>query len=148
MDREAGVGSEEEGSRAKASSWEEKEQRTPMLISSRIPGVGREGWEDKEDVVHASLPQMPKGRKEDSRARQAACVHAKLLQSCLTLCDPTDRGLESYMGFSRQEYWSGFPCPPPGGVFPAKRLNLCLLCLLHWQMGSLPVPPGKPSELD
>lgn len=49
MDREAGVGSEEEGSRAKASSWEEKEQRTPMLISSQIPGVGREGWEDKGD---------------------------------------------------------------------------------------------------
>ena len=20
------------------------------------------------------------------------------------------------MGFSRQEYWSGFPCPPPGGL--------------------------------
>ena len=21
-----------------------------------------------------------------------------------------------FMGFSRQEYWSGFPCPPPGGL--------------------------------
>ena len=20
------------------------------------------------------------------------------------------------MGFSKQEYWSGFPCPPPGGL--------------------------------
>ena len=20
------------------------------------------------------------------------------------------------VGFSRQEYWSGFPCPPPGGL--------------------------------
>ena len=44
------------------------------------------------------------------------------------------------MGFSRQEYCSGLPCPPPGdlpgpGVEP---------CLLHWQTGSLPlVPPGK-----
>ena len=43
------------------------------------------------------------------------------------------------MGFSRQEYWSGLPCPPPGGS------NLHLLCLLHWQAGSLPLmPPGKP----
>ncbi|ELR49192.1 hypothetical protein M91_01329, partial [Bos mutus] len=21
-----------------------------------------------------------------------------------------------YMGFSRQEYWSGLPCPPPGDL--------------------------------
>ena len=24
------------------------------------------------------------------------------------------------MGFSRQEYWSGLPCPPPGGSFPPR----------------------------
>ena len=31
------------------------------------------------------------------------------------------------------------------GVFPTKVLNWCLLYLLHWQAGSLPlVPPGKP----
>ena len=33
---------------------------------------------------------------------------AKLLQSCLTLCDPIDGSVPS-MGFSRQEYWSGVP---------------------------------------
>ena len=38
-------------------------------------------------------------------------MYAKLLQSCLTLCDAV-RGLS--MGFSRQEYWSRFPCPPAG----------------------------------
>ena len=32
------------------------------------------------------------------------------------------------------------------GIFPTQGLNLCLLCLLHWQAGSLPLaPPGKPS---
>ena len=42
-------------------------------------------------------------------------------------------------GFSKKEYWSGLPCPPPGDQ---TRISLCLL---HWQMGSLPlVPPGKP----
>ena len=31
------------------------------------------------------------------------------------------------------------------GIFPIQGSNLCLLCLLHWQVGSLPlVPPGKP----
>ena len=48
------------------------------------------------------------------------------------------------MGFSRQEYWSGLPCPPPG-IFLMQGLNPCLLRLLHWQAGSLPLaPPGKP----
>ena len=32
------------------------------------------------------------------------------------------------------------------GIFPTQRLNQHLLCLLHWQVGTLPlVPPGKPS---
>ena len=40
-----------------------------------------------------------------------ACVCAKLLQSCSTLCDPMDCNPPA---FFRQEYWSGLPCPPPG----------------------------------
>ena len=47
------------------------------------------------------------------------------------------------MGFSRQEYWSGLPCLPPG-YLPDVELNPCLWPPLHWQTGSLPlVPPGK-----
>ena len=39
-------------------------------------------------------------------------------QSCLTLCNPIDCSLpgSSVHGFSRQEYWSGLPCPPPGDL--------------------------------
>ena len=36
------------------------------------------------------------------------------------------------MGFSKQEYWSGFPFPPPGDL-PDPELNPRLL---HWQAGS------------
>ena len=51
------------------------------------------------------------------------------------------------LGFSRQEYWSGLPCPPPR-IFPNQESNPCLLFILHWQVGSLPLaPPGK-STLD
>ena len=33
-------------------------------------------------------------------------------------------------------------------IFPTQRSNPCLLCLLHWQAGSLPlVPPAKPKLL-
>ena len=38
------------------------------------------------------------------------------------------------MGFSRQEYWSRLPFPPPGGLFSHSRL----LRLLFWQVDSLP----------
>ena len=51
------------------------------------------------------------------------------------------------VGFSRQESWSGVPCPPPGDLLnPGIEPSLCLsLCLLHWQTGSLQLaPPGKP----
>ena len=48
--------------------------------------------------------------------------------------------------FSRQEYWSGLPIG--GGsssrIFLTQGSNLCLLHLVHWQAGSLPLaPPGK-----
>ena len=173
-------------------------------------------------------------------AGNSVCMHAaaaKLLQSCPTLCDPTDgsppgspvpgilqaRTLEwvaisfsnawkwkvkvkslsrvrllatpwtaahqapPSMVFSRQEYWSGVPlpspacishlkscltlwdamdCSPPGssvhgnspgkntgvgchalpqGISPTQGSNPYLLCLLYWQVDSLPLAPsGKP----
>ena len=46
-------------------------------------------------------------------------MHAQLLQLCLTLCDSMDYiacQAPLSMGFYRQEYWSGLPCPPPGDL--------------------------------
>ena len=52
------------------------------------------------------------------------------------------------MEFSRQEHWSRFPFPPPGGL-PDLGIKLMSLNLLHWQGCSLPAkPPGKPSYTD
>ena len=52
------------------------------------------------------------------------------------------------VGFSRQEYWSGLPCPPPGD-HPDPRIQSHLFCLLHWQAGSLPLgSPRNPSSMD
>ena len=46
------------------------------------------------------------------------CMHAKSLQLYLTLCDPMSCSLQAplSMGVSRQEYWSGLPCPPWGDL--------------------------------
>ena len=71
-------------------------------------------------------------------------MHAMLLQSCLALCDPTDCSLPGSSVWDFPGKCSGFPSPPPV-VFPTQGSNLHLLCLLPWQVGSLPlVPPGKP----
>ena len=53
--------------------------------------------------------------------------------------------------FSRQEYFqTGVGCRfLLQGIFPTQGLNPHLLCLLHWQEGSLPTaPPGKPHKND
>ena len=62
-------------------------------------------------------------------SRELACLVA---QSCLTLCNPMDHSplAPLSMGFSRQQYWSGLPCPPPGDLpYP----------------GNKPMPPVSPA---
>uniref|UniRef100_A0A8B9W367 CIDE-N domain-containing protein n=1 Tax=Bos mutus grunniens TaxID=30521 RepID=A0A8B9W367_BOSMU len=48
----------------------------------------------------------------------AYAVQCLVTQSCLTLQlhGPQPTRLLSLWGFSRQEYWSGLPCPPPGDI--------------------------------
>ena len=68
------------------------------------------------------------------------CGGYLVAKSFLTLVTPWTVACQAplFMGFSVQECWSGLPFPPPGK-------NPSLLCLLHWQVGSLPLaPPGKP----
>ena len=76
---------------------------------------------------------------------------AKPLQSCLPLYNPMDCSLT---GFSVHGDSPGkntrVDCHAfLQGVFPTQGSNLCLLCLLHWQVGSLPLmPPGKPPKAE
>ena len=49
-----------------------------------------------------------------------------------------------FMEFSRQEYWSGLPCPPPGVIPDSEPLSPVFLT---WQTGSFPLAPlGKPNN--
>ena len=71
---------------------------------------------------------------------------ARTLQSCPTLCDLWTVACQAplSMGFSRQEYWSGLPCPLPGdlpnqGIKPISPASPAL------QASSLSTDPlGKP----
>ena len=76
-------------------------------------------------------------------------MHAKLLQSCLTLCNPMDCGPpgSSVYGDSPDKI-TGVGCHALlQRIFLTQGSNPPLLCLLHWQAGSLPLaPPGKPQR--
>ena len=74
------------------------------------------------------------------------CVHIHSLQSCLTLCNPMDYSLpgSSVHGFlkARIVEWVAMPSSRASSQ-PRDRTPS--LCLLHWQVNSLPLaPPRKP----
>ena len=65
------------------------------------------------------------------------CMHAKSLQLCLTLWDPTGllpaRFLYSLDSPGKN---TGVGCHALlQGIFPSQGSNPCLVCLLHWQVG-------------
>ena len=69
-------------------------------------------------------------------------------QSSLILCNPVDciaRQVPRSMGFSRQEYWSGLPCPSPGDL-PYPGIEPWSLSLQADLL--LSEPPGKPINSD
>ena len=79
-------------------------------------------------------------------------LHTKLLQLCLTLCYPMDQSppgssvpmdsslqSSSVRGVHQEKKNTGVGCYALlQGIFPTRGLNPYLLCLLHWQKGSLP----------
>ena len=73
---------------------------------------------------------------------------SEVTQPCLTLCDPWTVAHQAppFMGFSRQEYWSGLPFPSPqpgikseleGEVLTSEPPGKCL-CLYLWVQSSGP----------
>ena len=79
----------------------------------------------------------------NSRARFKSRHSEPDYYSCLVsnrirlFCDPKDYSLPVSMGFPGQEYCSRLPFASTRD-FLTQELNLCLLCLLHRQVDSLP----------
>ena len=67
-------------------------------------------------------------------------MHAKSLQSCLTLCNPMDCSLpgSSVHRILQARIMEWVATSYLQGIFLTQGLNPHLLCLLHWQVGSLP----------
>ena len=70
------------------------------------------------------------------------CVHSRLSRVQLSVTQwAVACQAPLSVEFSRQEYWSGALLQ---GIFPTRGLNPSVLCLLHRQVGSLPLTPcGK-----
>ena len=67
-------------------------------------------------------------RSQEGKRLCLVCVPAKLLQSCLTLCNLIDCQAPLSIGFSRQEYWRGL-LSLLRGIFPTQGSNPHLLSL-------------------
>ena len=72
-----------------------------------------------------------------------AVLNFSVVSDCLQNHGPQHARLLCPWGFSRQEYWSGLPCPPPGDLLnPGIEPRSPAL-----QADSLPSePPGKPKN--
>ena len=84
-----------------------------------------------------------RGSKHDSTG---VCIHVQSLSCVRLFATPwtVTHQAPLSMGFSRQEYWSGLPFPSPGDLFhPGIKCKTCLLCLLCWQVYSLPLAHGQ-----
>ena len=60
-------------------------------------------------------------------------IHVQLVVTLWTVAHPAPL----FMGFSRQEYWTGLLCPPPEDLPDPGTEPVSLTCLLHWLVGSL-----------
>ena len=77
-------------------------------------------------------------------------LHTKSLQLCPALCNSSPLGSSVHEIFQTRilELFLHGCHALLQGIFPTQGLNLYLLCLLHWQVGSLPLAPlGKPLHL-
>ena len=102
------------------------------IISMKFPETGG------PTIIRLPLPYKARNQSELVQASSLVLV----AQSCPTLCDPRTVAHQAplSMGFSRQESWSGLPCPPPGDL-PNPGIEPSSLVL---QANSLPSEPlGK-----
>ena len=115
--------------------------RIPALRFHLLLGIGSVPPEDRSD------PKLPPWALMRSRGSQGqgqwplvnSRHYSKRLlcpQSCLIPWDPADRGppgsSREILGFPRQEYYSGLPCPLPGAL-SHPGMSLCLLRLRQGQ---------------
>ena len=115
-----------------------KNSSASLFGSSRVYplwSINKQGHKTGSKGMNHVLRHKPAG----TSSINFLTVRAESLQSCTTLCDPMDYNLpgSSVHGISQLRIlWS----VAIWGIFLTQGLNPRFLCLLHWQVGSLPLP--------
>ena len=91
-----------------------------------------------EEMINENFPNLKKETHiQVQKARVCMLVHFSRVQLFVILWTIVHQSPLS-MGFSRHEYWSGLPCPPPGDLPDPKikpesaALQVDSLPLSHW----------------
>ena len=106
----------------------------PGVLQSLVLQRVRHDWTTEQHQMETKIMEAHANKQ---RCWNESCVHAQSLVVCNSLQPPGTVALQTSlsMGFSKQEYCSGYPFPPPGDR-PNPELNMHLL---HWQVASLPL---------
>ena len=110
-------------------------------------------WTDyektSEQLMHwvKDTPYLPSSPSPDPRLRVHTCVRAKLLQSCLTLCDSMNYSPpgSSVHGILQARTLEWVAMPFSRGSSPP-RDRTCISYLLHWKALLPLTPPGQPQS--
>ena len=91
--------------------------RSPQSAHPRACACNKRSHHDEKGEHHnESSPRPPQVDKDHGKQRRPSAAKNVCVQSCPTLCGPVDCSCQAplSMRFSRQEFWSGWPFPPPG----------------------------------
>ena len=95
------------------------------------------GWTLVSCTTGGFFTDESRGSPKERMIGQQQMVCTRVLSCCSRAAHQAPLS----MRFSRQEHWSCHALLQ--GIFLTQGLKLRLSCLLHWQVGSLLVPPGK-----
>ena len=103
-------------------------------------------WVEKESDTTPAMDRTSCGVAEPTSHHQQAHPTGWGLPDDLLDCSPPG---SSVHGTLQARILEWVAMPSSRGVFPTQGLNLCLLHLLHWQVGFLPLASlGKPNSID
>ena len=133
--------------------WEEKPSaacvtRLLLLPQGRLAPCAHSHCLLPPDTTHPQIIVLDASLARDQQVNVRALHRlswacAKLPQLCLTLCNPMGCSLpgSSVHGILHARILEWAVISSSKGIFPAQGSNLHLLCLLHWQAGSLLLAP-------
>ena len=130
--------------------WKSDYISLKMLLNQPYPLISPSGnWSLHHNAVCLdSLWQSP-FHSVVSLTMSWAVLRAKLLQSCLTLCDPMDYSPpgSSVRGILQARILEWVVMSSLQGIFPTQRSNPHLWQVLYWQACSFPLVPPEKSQI-